>query len=341
MATNWTDTTLTSSTHIRAIHLNELRSVVDKNRLVAGLGAYAWTDSPVTRVTHIRAVHFTELQAAIQDLWTHEGMGALPSWSYGSAPSTSRPISLRDTTDLRSWIQEYEDKLGPSYDPNYWGVDSCASANSMVGSQTLFDYVTQQAGAAPAFWGRYLGSLCSLTAAEVSFLHARNCRILLIYYDTTAAGVSGSYDDGRNDANAAIGEASALNVPEGTIIFADIEAKWNPSPDWIRGWSDVMCGSIYAGAGGFYANTISGNSTFNHAYCIAYNQSDCLRVGLGYIYSSEPEPGCTGAGAAPAFGPDTPPCNAAGTVAWQYAELCFGGQADEDVVNATGWYVLW
>lgn len=119
MPTNFTDPTLSSSVYIRALHINELRSVVDQNRIAAGLGRYPWTDYPATTSTHIRAVHFTEPRSAIQDLWNHAGMGPLPNWSFGSAPAGggTRPISARDTTDLRTWIQQYENVTGISYQP--------------------------------------------------------------------------------------------------------------------------------------------------------------------------------------------------------------------------------
>ncbi|GEM_PF-1742635 len=348
MATNWTDPSVTSSTHIRATHINELRSVVDKNRIAAGLDGYAWTDSPVSRLTHIRAVHFVELRTAIQDLWNQAGLGGLPNWSYGSPPVAggTRPISARDTTDLRSWIQQYQDHVGSSDDPNYWGVDSCAAANSMVGSQTLFDYVAQQAGSAPAFWGRYIGSSCSLTAAEVSFLHGKNCKILVVYFDTTAQSVSGNYQSGVNDATGAINAAQALGVPRGVVIFADIESSWHPSTQWIQGWSDTMFDSIYAGAGGLYANTLSQFSTFDGAYCPAFSNDFKIQASVGFIWASEPEPGCTSASNAPAFAPATPPCNDGAVVAWQYAENCFAqpgglGAVDEDLITPTLWYHLW
>jgi len=54
------------------------------------------------------AVHFTEARSAIQDLWNHAGMGPLPSWGVGSAPSTSRHVSARDITDLRTWVGQYD-----------------------------------------------------------------------------------------------------------------------------------------------------------------------------------------------------------------------------------------
>lgn len=119
MATNWTDPTLTTSSHIRATHINELRSVVSQNRKATGLQPYPWQDVPASTRVHIRAAHFTDLHDAIQELWNRETMGDLPNWSYGSAPSGTggRPISLRDTTDLRTWVQAYQDKTGVSYQP--------------------------------------------------------------------------------------------------------------------------------------------------------------------------------------------------------------------------------
>lgn len=64
----WTNDPATSSTHIRAVHINELRTAADQARAALGLGGYSWTDNPVGTSTHIRAVHFTELHDVIQDL---------------------------------------------------------------------------------------------------------------------------------------------------------------------------------------------------------------------------------------------------------------------------------
>ncbi|MGH2461754.1 MAG: glycoside hydrolase domain-containing protein [Chloroflexota bacterium] len=347
MSTNWTDPTITSSTHVRIPHINELRSVVDKNRLQAGLGSYSWTDSPVSRFTHIRAVHFNELRNAVQDLWNHLGMGTLPNWSYGSAPSgdSTRHISARDTTDLRNWVQQYQNQAGPSYDPYYWGVDSAARANDTYPNtqSTVFDYVTLKAGESPLFWGRYIGGSFALNSDEVDYIHGKSCKILPIYNGATSGSVSGTYQDGQNDAKNAINAAQALGVPYGKVIFADIEASWSPSVAWIKGWSDTIFDSIYAGSGGFYANTSSSNP-FNGAYCAAYNGDSEMQISVGFIYADEPEPGCTTAGGAPAWGPSAPPCNNGAVVAWQYAESCYMSGVvgvDEDLVNATGWYYLW
>lgn len=104
----WTDDPATSSTHVRAVHINELRTAADQARAALGLGSYAWTDNPVGTGTHIRAMHFTELHDVIQDLWTRHGQGTLPNWDVGSAPSPSRQISARDINDLRSWLNQVD-----------------------------------------------------------------------------------------------------------------------------------------------------------------------------------------------------------------------------------------
>ncbi|MCL5075736.1 MAG: hypothetical protein M1136_08865 [Chloroflexi bacterium] len=112
MATQWTDHPATSNTHIRAVHINELRSAVDCNRSAYGLPGYAWTDVPVSSSIPIRAIHFNEIRTAIQDLWNRKSMGTIPNWSVGSAPSSSRPISARDINDLRGWLNQYENTGG-------------------------------------------------------------------------------------------------------------------------------------------------------------------------------------------------------------------------------------
>src|SRR2546429_9192894 len=63
----------------------------------------------------------------------------------------------------------------------FWGVDSAQPANSMVQNQTLFDFITEQCGQPPAFWGRYFGGRFALTAVEEKFLHDRACRIFVVF----------------------------------------------------------------------------------------------------------------------------------------------------------------
>ncbi|HUX86360.1 MAG TPA: hypothetical protein VMW65_05115 [Chloroflexota bacterium] len=104
----WTDNAANTSTHIRTIHITELRSAVDQLRTACGLPTYSWTDNPIGLSTHVRVIHFTELHDAIQDVWTCHNMGSVPNWSVGSAPSLNRQISARDINDLRNWVDQVD-----------------------------------------------------------------------------------------------------------------------------------------------------------------------------------------------------------------------------------------
>jgi hypothetical protein len=148
----------------------------------------------------------------------------------------------------------------------YWGVDSYNPIHKPSGGKTtLFDYVKEQTGATPSFWGRYLvgadGS--TVTQAEVDFLAktSPNTRLLLVYDMPNRVG--GGTVVGRSDAQAAIQAANDLKVPDNVIIYADLEpADGKVSPDWIVGWWTVMAASRF-GRGGLYGNTAS---TFWKAY---------------------------------------------------------------------------
>lgn len=228
----------------------------------------------------------------------------------------------------------------------FWGVDSAQPANSMVQGQTLLDFITQQCGQAPTFGGRYIGGNFALTSLEVEFLHDKGCRILVIYNGArnSPASVQGGLAEGANDANKAIAAAQALGVPDGVWIYADVEAGWQPSSAWFQGWSDTMFNSQFGGAGGVYGNPHKTNAAnFNVPYCDAFNNDSNMQgtdSNAAYIYSSEPEPGCTAAANAPAFTPDMPPCNP-NTVIWQYAENCFKGLVDQDLANDAGFASMW
>ncbi|HEX2714539.1 MAG TPA: glycoside hydrolase domain-containing protein [Candidatus Acidoferrales bacterium] len=225
-------------------------------------------------------------------------------------------------------------------------MDSADPVTQMVGSQALFDFIAENAGRAPDFWGRYIGGNYALVPMEAQFLHNRGCKILIIYNGThnSPASVQGGYQEGVLDATRAITAAQGLGVPGGTWIYADIEASWKPTPEWFKGWSDTMLTSVYGGAGGVYGNPHPANSAnFNIPYCAAYTsdpnmQGDVDRA--AHVYSSEPQPGCTSAANAPAYVPMNPPCNPK-TVIWQYAEGCFNGYVDEDLANDKGFSSMW
>jgi hypothetical protein len=152
----WTNNPATTSTHVRAVHINEVRGAVNSRRSAVGLATVTWTDDPsVMTTTHIRAVHFTELRSAIQDLWTHQGMGALPGWSAGSAPAPgTRQIKASDINDLRTWLDQYSAAAGTatgadpfqgvtsfSYDPTTYQPGVTGTAPSIVDDFWVADVV--------------------------------------------------------------------------------------------------------------------------------------------------------------------------------------------------------
>jgi hypothetical protein len=222
----------------------------------------------------------------------------------------------------------------------YWGVDSANPATARIANQLLFDYVSQLAGGMPAFWGRYIGGRYSLTPAEAGFLHSRDCRILLVYNGTlnNPSSIQGGLAEGTADAQKAILAAQTLATPPNVCIFADIETGWPLTVDWCRGWAIAVQQSGYKA--GFYGNPLQSNALyFCEPYCSAYSSEPALVNSL--VFSSEPEPGCSTAGNAPAFVPSTPSCNSAGTVVWQYAENCFNGQVDQDLAIDDGLAAMW
>ncbi len=222
----------------------------------------------------------------------------------------------------------------------FWGVDSANPANARFANALLYDYVTQLAGGVPSFWGRYIGGRYSLTPMEVSFLHSKGCRILVVYNGTlnNPSSIQGGIAEGTADAQKAVLAAQQLAIPTNVCIFADIETGWPVTADWCRGWAVAVQQSGYRA--GFYGNPLQSNApNFSVPYCSAYSSEPALANSL--VFSSEPEPGCSTAGNAPAFAPSTPICNQTGTVVWQYAENCFNGQVDQDLAIDAGLAAMW
>jgi hypothetical protein len=228
-----------------------------------------------------------------------------------------------------------------------WGVDSARTPNSNALDGTVcFDSVTQRAGAAPAFWGRYIGGFYAMTAAEATYLHGKGCSVLLVYNGTSnsAGSVQGGFAEGQADGNAAADAATALAVPPGIAIFADVEGSWTPTSDWLRGWATAVTARNFIP--GMYANCTPG-SNFAQAYCVAQAAEPAVAGSL--LWSMEPEPAaaaCQAGANAPPFAPATPGC-AANVVLWQYTEGCWedtlGNNAgiDMDVAMDTALTVMW
>jgi hypothetical protein len=116
MSTSWTDDPATTSTPIKAVHINELRAAVEG---AGGTPPGGWTDGPrVSTTTPIKAKHFVELRDAIQGLWNRCNLGTIPIWTSGVTPggpsvgTTATPIYASDINDLRYWFNKWADLRG-------------------------------------------------------------------------------------------------------------------------------------------------------------------------------------------------------------------------------------
>lgn len=190
----------------------------------------------------------------------------------------------------------------------YWGVDSATQVTS-----SFYDCVLRAYGK-PTFWGRYLtrvsGVSDGLTTTEVSFLHSNGVKILPIFNQFSQAT---GYSNGQQDAQMAITAAKGLGVPNGVVIFADVEVTYAVDAQWIEGFVTTMLQSPYLP--GIYANPVSG--PFNQAYCSAVSANSAVLKTI--LWSNEFEPGVSTKGSAPTWNPASTTCRA--TVwAWQYGE---------------------
>ena len=71
---NFTDTTLTAGVStVRAVHVTQLRSRIDAQRVRFGLLSFAWTDTALAPGAVVRAVHVSELRTAIQQAYVAAG----------------------------------------------------------------------------------------------------------------------------------------------------------------------------------------------------------------------------------------------------------------------------
>jgi hypothetical protein len=206
-----------------------------------------------------------------------------------------------------------------------WGVDSARTANGLAadGATLAFDAVTAQAGATPAFWGRYIVGNFVITSTEAAYLQGKGCKILLISNGptNTAGSVQGGFAEGQSDGNAAADFASNLGVPAGVALYADIEGSWSPTSDWLRGWATAVNAKNYVS--GFYANCTPG-SAFDQAYCTAKGAEPAVAGSLLWSMQPEPNPQCQAAAAAPTYAPAATSCNGL-VVLWQYTEDCWEG----------------
>jgi hypothetical protein len=243
----------------------------------------------------------------------------------------------------------------------YWGVDSYNPASAKMGVKgypTLFQYVCDQAGRVPDFWGRYItGKGEKLSAKEAEFIFNASggaTRILPIYNQAhpSATSLKGGEKEGVNDASKAIAAADALGIPAGVFLWCDIEPGWGTAAGWYRGWWKRMLDSQYGGMGGIYENPLPWNASFfSKPYLTALKGGSPWvaqdpPAKARYLWSQQPCKVNISPKVVPEFKPAQPEGVRGVTVLWQYAIDCLKtggkwGNADFNLADETGYGTMW
>lgn len=211
-----------------------------------------------------------------------------------------------------------------------WGVDSAAKV-----TREAYNCVLRNFGK-PDFWGRYLTTVPNasegLNQEEIELLHNSGTRILPIYNQfRSATGRQNGVIVARN----AIFHARRLGIPEGKVLFANVERFFPVDSEWILGYVDTFFPSGYKP--GIYHDPVEGN--FSNAYCQAASRNARVSDQL-ILWSAEPDPGVTKRRNAPAYQPSSPPCKANVWV-WQYGRDAEECPIDTNLADQRAYNVFW
>jgi len=90
-------------THVKAVHITELREAIEVLRARYALGAFGWTDaSPVAGVTLVKALHVTEMRTALDAVYVAAAR-TVPSYTH-VITAGSTVITAVDIAELRAAI---------------------------------------------------------------------------------------------------------------------------------------------------------------------------------------------------------------------------------------------
>lgn len=146
-----------------------------------------------------------------------------------------------------------------------FGVSSATPINKRLkNGYTMYDWVKRQK-CFPAFCMRTFSGEGKLTAEEIEFLKAKDCKIGLVIRDLTESEVSGA--NGTADALKAVEAAKVLGVPTnaGVALFAEIRPEWSVNHNWMISFAQVISANGYIPA--FIGNTDSSkNFNFDRQY---------------------------------------------------------------------------
>ncbi|WP_231514785.1 glycoside hydrolase domain-containing protein [Oceanobacillus salinisoli] len=187
----------------------------------------------------------------------------------------------------------------------YWGVDSASYTNENVYSCVVDNF------GEPEVWGRYLGDREGVSAGmdseEVNYLHENDIPILVIYNHVNEAV---GYDHGVDHGNQAISMAEELGIPEGVVLFVDIEPEYPVDSAFMEGWYDTLTDSSYYPA-------VYGVFDEGSALLEAYNAMDQEVQENTIVWTAFPQQEPTSKDNAPEYDPQGPENSM--LYGWQYA----------------------
>lgn len=172
-----------------------------------------------------------------------------------------------------------------------FGVTSDASAETrLTNGYQLYDWVMRM-DRCPAFWGRGISGGNAATREEIEYLHAKKCRVALIFNDLSEADVT--VMDGSQDAKRAVEAAKSLGAPvdEGIALFVEFGSDWSMHHNWMMGYAQTVAGSGFVP--GFIGNTDSSKNFNFDRQCSHYVCATREVDGYGAVYwATEPKDNC-------------------------------------------------
>ena len=152
-----------------------------------------------------------------------------------------------------------------------FGVSSATPlSKKLKNGYTMYDWVKRQK-CFPAFCLRTLSGEDKITAEEIEFLNAKDCKIGLVIRDLTEAKVS--VVNGTKDALKAVEAAKELGAPQnaGIALFAEIKPEWSVNHNWMISFAQVISANGYVPA--FIGNTDSAKNFNFDRQCSHYVQA--------------------------------------------------------------------
>lgn len=131
-----------------------------------------------------------------------------------------------------------------------FGVDSKIQADDLLQNNIEeFEWVVRNK-IYPNFYGRYLTGENCLNADEIKFLHRKGCKIAAIYEDE---GKKETEEQGVIVAKKIDARALELKIPEGSVVFLEIDENEVVTRDFMKGFAKTLLTEGYTP--GFKANT--------------------------------------------------------------------------------------